>query len=93
MEGIKETINKLDYSEINFELFDLMAKRFNDNKTKYPLGNGLKKIEVRELEQALFRHVRKLIQPTHDDPETYIDHLAAIGCNISLILNQQWQLK
>jgi len=43
--GIKETDGKLDYSEINFKLLDLMAKRFMDNKVKYPKGNTKKVID------------------------------------------------
>lgn len=87
-EGIKETENKVDYSEINFKLLDLMAKRFNDNKHKYPKGNTLKVINKDEILWAAFRHIRKMIQPIENDPETYEDHLAAVATNMSIILDQ-----
>ena len=40
------------------------------------------------LEQALFRHVRKILQPMPGDPETIQDHLYAIGCNAMMITTQ-----
>jgi len=86
--GVKESNGKLDYSEINFDLLDLMANRFMQNKHKYPKGNMLKKIDIKELEWAAFRHLRKMIQPIENDVETYEDHLSAVACNISMILNQ-----
>jgi hypothetical protein len=86
--GIKELKGKLDYSEINFELLDLMAKRFMQNKNKYPKGNTLKIINKDEILWAAFRHIRKMIQPVEDDPETYEDHLAAVATNMSIILDQ-----
>lgn len=86
--GVKETEGKLDYSEINFKLLDLMAKRFMDNKNKYPKGNTLKVIDKDEILWAAFRHLRKMIQPIPNDPETYEDHLAATATNLSIILDQ-----
>lgn len=86
--GYKESEGKLDYSEINFKLLDLMARRFNDNKIKYPKGNTLKVINKDEILWAAFRHIRKMIQPIENDPETYEDHLAAVATNMSIILDQ-----
>ena len=86
--GVKETEGKLDYSEINLGILDLMAQRIAKNKHKYPKGNSLKPIDIKELEQALFRHLKKMIQPIENDPETYEDHLSAILCNSSFILTQ-----
>lgn len=86
--GIKETSGKLDYSEINFNLLDLMAKRFMDNKVKYPKGNTLKEIDQNEILWAAFRHIRKMIKPVEGDTESYQDHLAAVATNMSIILDQ-----
>ena len=88
MEGIKETEGKKDYSEINLEILDLMAERFTANKHKYPKGNMKKPIDVKSLEWALFRHIKKMIQPIEGDTETYKDHLSAVLCNASMILDQ-----
>lgn len=86
--GIKETEGKLDYSEINFKLLDLMAKRFMDNKVKYPKGNSKKALNKNEILWAAFRHIRKMIDPIENDPETYEEHLAAVATNLSIILDQ-----
>ena len=51
---MKEIEGKIDYSEINFMLLDLMALRFNKNKEKYPYGNSKREIDVRELVWAAF---------------------------------------
>ena len=86
--GIKEVIGKTDYSEINLNILDLMADRFNANKHKYPKGNMLKPIDIKSLEWATFRHIKKMLQPIEDDSETYREHLASVLCNMSMILNQ-----
>ncbi len=88
LEGIKETLGKTDYSEINLEILDLMAERFSANKHKYTKGNMKKPIDIKGLEWALFRHTKKMIQPDINDVETYRQHLAAILCNASMILDQ-----
>ena len=87
-EGIKESNGKVDYSEINLEILDLMAERFTANKHKYPKGNMKKPIDIKSLEWALFRHVKKMIQPIETDEETYKDHLSAVLCNCSMLLDQ-----
>lgn len=87
-EGIKESCGKIDYSEINFEILDLMAARFEANKHKYPKGNMLKPIEISKLLWPVFRHWKKMMFPLDDDTETFEDHLAAIMCNCSMILDQ-----
>ncbi|MFA7285214.1 MAG: dATP/dGTP diphosphohydrolase domain-containing protein [Candidatus Absconditabacterales bacterium] len=86
--GIKEHDNKIDYSEIDWRFVDGIASRMNANKLKYPKGNSLNKISLELLEQALFRHVRKILQPVPGDPETIQDHLYAIGCNAMMITTQ-----
>lgn len=88
LKGVKETEGKTDYSEINLEILDLMAERFTANKHKYPKGNMKKPIDIKSLEWALFRHVKKMIQPIETDEETYKDHLSAVLCNCSMILDQ-----
>jgi len=84
-----ETANKTDYSEINLGILDIMAERFTANKHKYPKGNMLKPIDSSSLLWATFRHLKKMIKPMKDDPETYDEHLAAILCNMSMILDQK----
>ncbi len=86
--GVKETDGKTDYSEINLNILDLMSKRFTANKHKYPHGNMLKPIDKQSLVWAAFRHIKKMLQPMKDDPETYEEHLSAVLCNMSMILNQ-----
>jgi hypothetical protein len=87
--GKKENKNKIDYSEIDWDIIDLIANRFNDNKHKYPKGNMLKPIDEKELLMALFRHWKKMIQPIEGDEETFEDHLSAILCNAQMIYQQR----
>lgn len=87
--GKKEIEGKLDYSEINLEILDLMAQRFSANKHKYPQGNMKKPIDKESLVWAAFRHIRKMLQPIEGDPETYREHLTAVLCNMSMLLDQE----
>jgi len=89
LEGIKESIGKTDYSEINLEILDLMAERFTANKHKYPIGNMKKPLNKTSLVWAAFRHIRKMLQPIKNDPETFKEHLVAVLCNMSMILDQE----
>lgn len=91
--GKKELIEingvaKTDYSEINLNILDLMAERMTANKHKYPKGNSKKELNIKDLEWALFRHLKKMIQPKDDDVESYREHLSALLCNASMILDQ-----
>lgn len=86
--GIKETEAKSDYSEINLDILDLMSERMMANKHKYPKGNSKRPIPEGTLEWAMFRHIKKILKPIPNDPETKRDHLAAIACNVSMILDQ-----
>lgn len=86
--GIKEEDGKTDYSEINLYILDIMAQRMAENKHKYPKGNSKNPIKINKLEWAMFRHIKKIVQPLDDDKESYMDHLAAIACNVSMILDQ-----
>ncbi len=87
--GVKETENKTDYSEIDFDILDLMAERFNANKHKYPKGNMLKPIEEKELLFAGLRHLKKMIQPLENDEETFVEHLSAVLCNMQMLYQQR----
>lgn len=86
--GVKETENKTDYSEIDFDILDLMAERFNANKHKYPKGNMLKPIDEKELLFAGFRHLKKMIQPIEGDEETFLQHLSSVLCNMQMVYQQ-----
>ncbi|MFZ2486950.1 MAG: hypothetical protein WAZ19_02415 [Anaerolineae bacterium] len=55
---------------------------------KYPKGNMLKPIDIDSLLWPIFRHWKKMMFPLKDDVETFEDHLAAILCNSSMILDQ-----
>lgn len=84
---IKEIEGKIDYSEIDWEFIDGMALRMNANKNKYPKNNtdNMTESDIRLLEQATFRHLRKMLQPVEDDPESYTDHMFAIADNLMMI--------
>ncbi len=93
-QGVKESEGKISYQEINWDFVTAMAQRLNVNKTKYPVGNWKKEINLQEIEDALVRHVIKLVNPNPndtndtddtDDPENSLDHLAAIGVNCQIL--------
>lgn len=86
--GKKETEGKSDYSEINLGILDLMAERFSANKGKYEHGNSKKPLDKQQILWALFRHVKKMVQPVENDQETFKDHLAATLTNCSILLDQ-----
>jgi len=86
--GKKETEGKSDYSEINLGILDLMAERFQANKGKYEHGNSKKPLDKQQILWALFRHVKKMVQPIEDDEESFKEHLAATLTNCSIILDQ-----
>lgn len=88
-DALKDQNGKIDYSEVDFDILDLMAKRFADNKHKYPKGNMLKPIDEKKLMFALFRHWKKILKPVEGDPETFEDHIAAIMCNAQMIWQQR----
>lgn len=83
----KDSEGKLDYSEINWDFIDAMAARMNRNKDKYPPKNyeSMNEEEIKGMEQATLRHLRKILQPLKDDSESVLDHLAAIGCNAMIL--------
>ena len=84
---IKETEGKIDYSEIDWEFIDGMALRMNANKNKYPKNNvdNMTEYDIPLLEQAAFRHLRKMLQPVEDDTESYSDHMFAVADNLMMI--------
>lgn len=88
LKGIKDTESKISYEEINWNYIDEVAKRMEYGKHKYPKDNYKKEVNIKDLEQAMFRHIRKILSPIEGDTETYIEHLAAIGCNAQMIYQQ-----
>ncbi len=70
----KESEGKLDYSEIDWDFIDAMATRMNRNKDKYPPKNyeQMNEEEIKGVEQATLRHLRKILQPLKDDPESIL---------------------
>lgn len=86
--GVKETEGKLDYSDIDLDILDLMAERYNKNRYKYPKGNLKKRIDKDSLLWATYRHLRKMIQPLESDEETFEEHLVAVMCNMNAVLIQ-----
>jgi len=85
--GIKESAAKTDYSEIDWDFIEGMAKRMSGNKNKYPKDNWKKPIDINELKQSLFRHVREIMLGNYDD-EGYLGHLYATALNAQIIAYQ-----
>jgi hypothetical protein len=86
-EGIKESEDKIDYSELDWEYIDSMAIRMAEN-TKYPPENWKKPMNIKELAKSAIRHARKILQPLEGDIETDLEHAEALGCN-GMMINYQ----
>ena len=84
-EGIKETENKVNYEELDWDYIDSMAERMSKNLAKYPPKNWQKNIEVKELAKSAIRHARKILQEIDGDEETLQEHSTALGCNGMMI--------
>ena len=91
-EGIKETENKVNYEELDWDYIDSMAERMSKNLAKYPPKNWQKNIEVKELAKSAIRHARKILQEIDGDEETLQEHSTALGCN-GMMINYQLKNK
>ena len=91
-EGIKETENKVNYEELDWDYIDNMAERMSKNLAKYPPNNWKKKMEIKELAKSAIRHARKILQEIDGDEETLQEHSTALGCN-GMMINYQLKNK
>jgi hypothetical protein len=76
---------KVSYKEIEWDFIEAMAKRFNDNKGKYPEFSWKTIEDITGVEDALVRHVLAYLKKDPFDSETPEDHLAAAGVNLQII--------
>jgi len=86
-EGLKESENKVDYGELDWEYIDAITIRMAKN-TKYPPENWKKPMDIKELAKSAIRHARKILQPVEGDTETHLEHAEALGCN-GMMINYQ----
>ena len=86
--GIKETENKVNYGELDWDYIDNMSLRMSKNLDKYPPKNWQKKMEIQELAKSAIRHARKILQEIDNDEETLQQHATALGCN-GMMINYQ----
>ena len=87
-EGIKETENKVNYGELDWDYIDNMSLRMSKNLDKYPPKNWQKKLDIQELAKSAIRHARKILQEIDNDEETLQQHATALGCN-GMMINYQ----
>ena len=90
--GIKETENKTDYSEIDWDFITQLAERMNQNKNKYPKNNWKKSIDIDLLKQSLLRHVLAILNEEYKDSDREFGHLESIALNAQFI-NYQLRVK
>lgn len=88
--GKKETNNKVNYEELDWDYIDGMSLRMSKNLDKYPPKNWQRKMDIKKLAEASIRHARKIIQEIENDEESLQDHAIALGCNGMMI---NFQLK
>lgn len=86
--GVKETENKVNYGELDWDYIDNMSLRMSKNLDKYPPKNWQKKMEIQELAKSAIRHARKILQEIDNDEETLQQHATALGCN-GMMINYQ----
>jgi len=87
-DGKKETKNKTQYKELDWDYIDGMSNRMSGNREKYPPENWKKRMDIKELAESAMRHARKILQEIDNDPETLKDHAVALGCN-GMMINYQ----
>jgi len=88
--GVKETENKTDYSEIDWQFITQLAERMNKNKDKYDANNWKRPINVELLKQSLLRHVIAVLNGDYEDDGRPQGHIEAIALNAQMI---NYQLK
>ena len=86
MQGHKETEGKLPY-ELDWRFIEQMAQRMQINKGKYPPYNWKNPIELKDLLDALTRHMIEVLDGNYND-EGELDHLPAIACNAMMLWYQ-----
>ena len=86
--GVKETENKVNYGELDWDYIDNMSLRMSKNLDKYPPKNWQKKLDIQELAKSAIRHARKILQEIDNDEETLQQHATALGCN-GMMINYQ----
>jgi|SRR5690606_17676750 len=88
-EAYKETDNKLNY-ELDFNFITQLAERMAQNKHKYEPYNWQKLDNIKDLKQALFRHVLEVMKGNYEDDGRMFAHLESIALNAMFI---NYQLK
>ena len=86
--GVKETNGKTDYSEIDWDFIEGLAKRMNKNKEKYEPFNYHKPMDVNLLKQSLLRHIIEILKGEHKDAGQEYGHLFAVALNSMMIYYQ-----
>ena len=87
-EGVKESNGKTDYSEIDWDFIEGLAKRMNKNKDKYEPFNYHKPMDVNLLKQSLLRHIIEILKGEHNDAGQEYGHLFAVALNAQMIYYQ-----
>ena len=83
--GVKETENKTDYQEIDWNFIEGIAKRMNLNKEKYEPFNYHKPMDVNLLKQSLLRHTIEILKGEHNDAGQEYGHIFATALNSMMI--------
>lgn len=86
--GLKETENKIEFDEIDWDFIESFAKRMNKNKNKYPKNNWKKKMDILDLKNAITRHLVEIWKDNYNDNDEELGHILALSCN-AMILHYQ----
>lgn len=91
--GKKEIENKVDYSEIDWDFIEQLAKRMSKNKDKYVVNNWKAPTDIEKLKQALLRHVLEVLKGNYADGKDELGHLEAIALNAQFLNYQIKNIK
>ncbi len=88
--GTKYDMEKPDFSLIDAEWLEEVAKVMTFGKRKYDAHNWRKGIVVSRLLSAALRHLWATVRGEDNDPETGLSHLAHLSCCVMFAF---WHLK
>lgn len=87
-QGVKESEGKTDYTEIDWEFIEQLAKRMNSQKSKYSVNNWKLPMDVEKLKQSLLRHTLEVLKGNYKDENSEYGHLEAVALNCQFIRHQ-----
>lgn len=87
----KDDANKLQLTLVSPYLIEEVAKVRMYGTEKYSDPGNWKNVEPQRYKDALYRHLNAYLKGEEHDPESGLSHLAHMACNISFLLDEDYQ--